>query len=649
MRLPPLLLLLGASCALAPEPAGLHIALHAQSKSSLHGWVAGSEITTRGLARALSAHPRVAHVQVFAPFAYEGFETHPSRWDVLVFEGYIGTVGAVARAARRHSPHVVVLHWVLDTYPSLKQIAALDVDGFLTNSLALWPKLDAVAPTAHVMLAADTDAMRPVAPRPEYAADVVYLGQFSRTKDRLAGMLDEVVANNATLHIWGNGWDNDSQNRRFLKHWRGVLPSGDIPALYASAGLVLGTTEAAQRALGMVNNRVFEALSCGAPLLLDSFPAAEAASWGGFVRWRRGEGDVARHVRAVLADPAAARAASLRGRAHVVAAHSYAARAARVLRHVDVVRGRRTGRRPNGPTVHLVYDDDDGGVGDVERAVLGLEPHAGYRVALHAANASAACAALARRKDGILLVRAEAGGALERQVRAGCAGRRGLLHRGSQGGCCAPWLVENYDVVVRDHDRCAPCDPPGLGEERRPAPVELGRRPPAASAEPWRYSGAVGGPAVPALTVALDEALQRAFDRPSAAAAIALREPADRSIVTCRAAPGRAGVTLCRVRVHVRITAFRMPDDGMWCLRTRFAHEDAATCFGDNENCDFPAGDSCALATDLEFVKGESAPLPQEVQFQASLHFGVEDRRPARWSEEAAVLLVGPAEPIIEK
>ena len=42
--------------------------------------------------------------------------------------------------------------------------------------------------------------------------------------------------------------------------WRGKLPPGDIPALYSSAAVVLGTTEVAQRELGMVNNRAFEAL-----------------------------------------------------------------------------------------------------------------------------------------------------------------------------------------------------------------------------------------------------------------------------------------------------------------------------------------------------------------------------------------------------
>ena len=49
-----------ASLCLLPSAVGdgLRVALHAQSKYELHGWVAGSEITTAALARALRARAR---------------------------------------------------------------------------------------------------------------------------------------------------------------------------------------------------------------------------------------------------------------------------------------------------------------------------------------------------------------------------------------------------------------------------------------------------------------------------------------------------------------------------------------------------------------------------------------------------------------
>lgn len=87
------------------QQARLHVALHAQSRYTRHGWVAGSEvsshppritqgpphcsstsvfvlqITTRGLERAFARHPQVASVKVFAPFSYEGL--HATAWDLV--------------------------------------------------------------------------------------------------------------------------------------------------------------------------------------------------------------------------------------------------------------------------------------------------------------------------------------------------------------------------------------------------------------------------------------------------------------------------------------------------------------------------------------------------------------------------------------
>ena len=53
------------------------------------------------------------------------------------------------------------------------------------------------------------------------------------------------------------------------------MPVNDIALLYSSAVAVLGTTESSQRKLGMINNRVFEALSCGSHFVSDHFAALE--------------------------------------------------------------------------------------------------------------------------------------------------------------------------------------------------------------------------------------------------------------------------------------------------------------------------------------------------------------------------------------
>ena len=175
----------------------LRVALHAQSRYVQHRWVAGSEITTRGLQKAFSTltkrgghtierhnSPRegglararlhadlvsssatrstssspitdaslnpgewestyhktraspttytVDSVRVFAPFVYDGLEHEV--FDLVITEGYTGSISKFIHSVRQTNPDILVLHYLLDTYPSLDAILRLDVDGYLTNS-----------------------------------------------------------------------------------------------------------------------------------------------------------------------------------------------------------------------------------------------------------------------------------------------------------------------------------------------------------------------------------------------------------------------------------------------------------------------------------------------------------------------------------
>eukprot|EP00904_Undaria_pinnatifida_P011653 jgi/Undpi1/7618/HiC_scaffold_23.g10091.m1 len=230
---------------------------------------------------------------VFAPFWYDGLSSR--RWDLVLVEGYTGSVPAFIHEVRARNREVVVLFYCLDTYPSLSTVGNLDVDAFLTNSRVLLPLLQQISPASRLLhLAADPLVMREVPPHPKYEDHtVVYLGQFKRTKHRIVETLIEVAP--LGLSIYGGGWDLHEDAAELLPFWRGVLPLGDIASLYASAKVVMSTTEEQQRSLGMVNNRVFEALSCGAAVVSDSFPEMEAV-FGDHVLYYRQAGDAKRAV-----------------------------------------------------------------------------------------------------------------------------------------------------------------------------------------------------------------------------------------------------------------------------------------------------------------------------------------------------------------
>jgi hypothetical protein len=109
-------------------------------------------------------------------------------------------------------------------------------------------------------------------------------------------------------------------------YYHGTLPGGDIAKLYSSAKVVIGSTgwfrvaviaarqcvaavtagwltrcgggggaDIVQRQLGMINNRVFEALACGAVLISDCFNAIEELL-GEHVLCYRKPGDVSRYL-----------------------------------------------------------------------------------------------------------------------------------------------------------------------------------------------------------------------------------------------------------------------------------------------------------------------------------------------------------------
>lgn len=146
-------------------------------------------------------------------------------------------------------------------YPGLPHAAALDVEGFLTNSETTRQYLLQWAPTALVPLAVDTDLF-PLYPDPPYpvaaaapaaaaaakgrSSDggnihdhdasvskgsaygygrVVYVGAAGMLeyKGMLAWMLREAVPYG--LDIYGSGWQKVPE---FSAYWRGVLPQDDL-------------------------------------------------------------------------------------------------------------------------------------------------------------------------------------------------------------------------------------------------------------------------------------------------------------------------------------------------------------------------------------------------------------------------------------
>ena len=186
----------------------------------------------------------------------------------------------------------VSILWVNNRGDLLEEFSGLPFDGFVTNGLPAVEVLGRHQPAAWLPFAAPADfTPRPRDPR--YVATVAYLGSGGRgNKNPRTTEHYLSPAKPFGLRIWGSWWDadywapiypGDPERNDWHRYWQGPLPIGDIPALYSSAQIVLGYHEDTQREWGMWNNRVFEALACGALLISDRAAGLEEQFGEGIV------------------------------------------------------------------------------------------------------------------------------------------------------------------------------------------------------------------------------------------------------------------------------------------------------------------------------------------------------------------------------
>jgi GT2 family glycosyltransferase/glycosyltransferase involved in cell wall biosynthesis len=163
---------------------------------------------------------------------------------------------------------------------------------------------------------------RPVAER--YAADYAFTGNWWG-KDRdiqraLAPHASERVA------IYGKDWE---QVPEFAPHARGAIPYEELPALYASAKLVLDDTQGPTLPYGAVNARVFDALAAGTLVITNCESGVRELFDEEFPVW-----DSRASLRAaldeLLGDEERRAALAARYRRTVLTRHTYAHRAARL-------------------------------------------------------------------------------------------------------------------------------------------------------------------------------------------------------------------------------------------------------------------------------------------------------------------------------
>ena len=271
------------------------IGLHSQSLNNSDGFVSGSEITTGYLMKAFLSKAEVDYVFRFSPGNYNLDSS--LGIDLVLIEGWHPEVPYFVSLIRKVHPKAKIIFWNLSFYGFIG-VLRLDVDGYLSNSKKNTVILNKIKPTKYVMLAADLIDIQNNEFQINRTKDVVYLGLNHTQKSEALEKLILHEAKSFDFSIYGTGWGNHVS---LSPYWKGILPVNEIHALYSSSNVVLGMTEDRQRRSGMINNRVFEALSCGACFISEYFSELENV-FGDLIFYSREKGDTKSTIEKILQD-----------------------------------------------------------------------------------------------------------------------------------------------------------------------------------------------------------------------------------------------------------------------------------------------------------------------------------------------------------
>jgi len=162
---------------------------------------------------------------------------------------------------------------------------------------------------------------------PERASRLLFIGNTrSVPRPSVLGAVDAGLP----LTLIGGGWE------RFVDPRLVALPSVPheaLPGWYRSADVVLNDHWEDMARWGLVSNRVFDALACGACVVSDEVPGMAELLDDAVVTFASRD-DVATTVRTLLSDPVQRAARVGRGRRAVLAAHTWEHRAAELVRLV---------------------------------------------------------------------------------------------------------------------------------------------------------------------------------------------------------------------------------------------------------------------------------------------------------------------------
>lgn len=179
-------------------------------------------------------------------------------------------------------------------------------------------------PVETLMQATDPRRFYPRTPDPLHQRQLTVV---AKTRDVLRPAVADALAVGLEPAIYGGGWRGLVDPRLVVADH---VDNDQLPVVYSSAGVVLNDHWRTMKAWGFVSNRLYDVLACGTPVISDPVPGISDQFDDTVLEYHSRE-ELRELVDVVLADPVSARERAGRGRATVLARHTFDHRADELL------------------------------------------------------------------------------------------------------------------------------------------------------------------------------------------------------------------------------------------------------------------------------------------------------------------------------
>ncbi len=159
----------------------------------------------------------------------------------------------------------VWMQWVI-SHPELVEAdepAAFDATFAASNSWARAARGEFGVPITPLLQATNPRRFNPEAAAPDSGWDVLFVGS---TRGEFRPVVRDSLAAGVNLSVFGVGWSGLIPEEVICGEF---LPNPELPAAYASAGVVLNDHWSDMAAEGFLSNRLFDAVASGARVLSD--------------------------------------------------------------------------------------------------------------------------------------------------------------------------------------------------------------------------------------------------------------------------------------------------------------------------------------------------------------------------------------------